>query len=68
MNFIFEQICNVMIFYKCFIIVPQPCSEKLGNEAKHLTKLLISFSGQNGRCVTKAHQGLLQTKDSGYGL
>ena len=39
-----------MIFYKSFIIVPrdrkalfyhpQPCSEKLGNEARQVTKLL----------------------------
>ena len=28
----------------------------------------FSFSGQNGCRVTKAHQGLLQTKDSGHRL
>ena len=50
MNFIFEQICNLMILYKCFILSwetentssydPQPCTEKLGNEARQITKLL----------------------------
>ena len=39
---------------------PQPCSEKLGNEARQVTKLL-QFLGTNGCCVAKAHQGLLQT-------
>ena len=49
MNFLFEQICNLMILYKCFIIVlrdwntssydPQPCTEKLGNDARQITKV-----------------------------
>ena len=61
-----------MIFYKCFITVlrdwkkalfyhPQPCSEKLRNIRLDRKQSYFSFSGQSGRRVTKAHQGLLQT-------
>ena len=39
---------------------PQPWSEKLGNEARQVTKLL-QFLGTKWARVTKAHQGLLET-------
>ena len=66
-----------MIFYKSFIIVPrdrkalfyhpQPCSEKLGNEARQVTKLLQFLETKWAPC-DKGPSRALTDYDSGQRL
>ena len=53
---------------KALFYHPQPCSEKLGNEARQVTKLLQFLGTKWAPCDIKAYQGLLQTKDSDHRL
>ena len=42
---------------KALFYHPRPRSEKLGGEARQVKQSSVSLSGQNGRLLTKAHEG-----------